>query len=224
VICSHEGKFIFLKTRKTAGTSVELALSTLCGPEDIITTVTPEDEAIRREMGGRSPQHVAVPLARWSAKDYGRFALRGIRPRAHNHMPASDVRSLVGARAWSTYLKFTVVRNPWDAAISGLAFAGHASMEEFMASPRYAMLCDTWRVYAIGNRIVADEVIRYESLTEGFERVMRSLGLAAVPELPRAKGGFRTDRRPYQEVLTRPQAERIAKDFRREIEAFGYEF
>ena len=32
MILSHEHKFIFLRTKKTAGTSIELALSELCGP------------------------------------------------------------------------------------------------------------------------------------------------------------------------------------------------
>ena len=33
MIVSHEHKFIFLKTKKTAGTSIELALTKLCGPD-----------------------------------------------------------------------------------------------------------------------------------------------------------------------------------------------
>ena len=37
MIASFSCRFIFLKTRKTAGTSVELALSPACGPEDIVT-------------------------------------------------------------------------------------------------------------------------------------------------------------------------------------------
>ena len=32
MIISHEHKFIFLKTKKTAGTAIEAALSELCGP------------------------------------------------------------------------------------------------------------------------------------------------------------------------------------------------
>jgi hypothetical protein len=47
MILSHEHKFIFLRTKKTAGTSIELALSDLCGPDDIITPLTGEDEARR---------------------------------------------------------------------------------------------------------------------------------------------------------------------------------
>jgi hypothetical protein len=37
VIVSHEHRFIFLKSQKTGGTSLELALSRVCGPEDVIT-------------------------------------------------------------------------------------------------------------------------------------------------------------------------------------------
>ena len=43
MIASHQHRFIFLKTRKTAGTSVEIALSKVCGPDDIITEISPED-------------------------------------------------------------------------------------------------------------------------------------------------------------------------------------
>ena len=37
MIISHEHKFIFLKTKKTAGTAIEAALSELCGPSCVIT-------------------------------------------------------------------------------------------------------------------------------------------------------------------------------------------
>jgi len=55
MIVSHEHKFIFLKTKKTAGTSIELALTELCGPEDVITPLTEIDEA--RRANGRGPQN-----------------------------------------------------------------------------------------------------------------------------------------------------------------------
>ena len=48
-------QFIFLKTRKTAGTSIELALSDLCGARDIITPLTETDEALR--ANGRGAQN-----------------------------------------------------------------------------------------------------------------------------------------------------------------------
>ena len=44
MIVSHKNRFIFLKTRKTAGSSIEIALSKHCGPEDIITKIAPSEE------------------------------------------------------------------------------------------------------------------------------------------------------------------------------------
>src|SRR5690554_5738319 len=46
MIVSHRHKFIFIKTKKTAGTSIELALRQICGPEDIISPVR-EDRDVR---------------------------------------------------------------------------------------------------------------------------------------------------------------------------------
>ena len=57
MIISHDYKFIFLKNRKTAGTSIEIALSKFCGPNDVITPISPEDEATRKELGYRGPQN-----------------------------------------------------------------------------------------------------------------------------------------------------------------------
>ena len=56
MIISHKYKFIFLKTTKTAGTSVEISLSRFCGDDDIITPIDFADEAIR-QLFGKKPQN-----------------------------------------------------------------------------------------------------------------------------------------------------------------------
>jgi hypothetical protein len=61
MIVSHEHKFIFLKTKKTAGTSIELALSELCGTDDVIAPLTEIDEA--RRAGGRCARLVVFVAA-----------------------------------------------------------------------------------------------------------------------------------------------------------------
>ena len=59
MIVSHKHRFIFLKTKKTAGTSIELALSALCDGDDIITPLAQaEDEPLRR---GLAPQNWRRP-------------------------------------------------------------------------------------------------------------------------------------------------------------------
>ena len=48
IIC-HKHKFIFVKTRKTAGSSVEIFLSKYCGPSCVITPLSKEDEILRKK-------------------------------------------------------------------------------------------------------------------------------------------------------------------------------
>ena len=40
MIISHQLQLIFVKTRKTAGTSIEIALSRYAGPDDVITAIS----------------------------------------------------------------------------------------------------------------------------------------------------------------------------------------
>src|SRR4029078_3843048 len=57
MIISHEHKFIFLKTKKTAGNAIEAALSELCGPDCVITPYREESEEDRK---GRPPQNYRI--------------------------------------------------------------------------------------------------------------------------------------------------------------------
>jgi hypothetical protein len=47
MIC-HRQKFLFLKTEKTVGTTIEAALSELCGPQDVITPFREDGEGNRK--------------------------------------------------------------------------------------------------------------------------------------------------------------------------------
>ena len=44
MIISHKHKFIFIKTKKTAGTRVKVYLSQFCGSDDIITPIFPQEK------------------------------------------------------------------------------------------------------------------------------------------------------------------------------------
>lgn len=59
MIYSEEKKFIFIKSNKTGGTSVEIALSrsVFHHSRSIVTPISPEDELIRVRLGGASPQN-----------------------------------------------------------------------------------------------------------------------------------------------------------------------
>lgn len=214
MIVSHAHRFIFLKTRKTAGTSVEIALSTSAGPDDVITPVSPADEELRRSVGGRPGQNFdSPPLPR----------------KAFNHMPAHMVRKLVGQSTWDDYYKVSVERNPWDTVVS-LYYWRFRDEEappfaEFVQRPLVEQLAiKNTRTYRLDGRIAVDRVLRFESLADELGELWSHLGLPGHPELPRAKGGARPARAPYQELYDDASRERIGELFADAIADFGYAF
>lgn len=230
MIISHEHKFIFLKTAKTAGTSVEIALSKWCGERDIITPVSPEDEKIRRELGYRNAQNFAFRILDYGANDWAYVLRNRRRKKFSNHIPARLVTQLVGEDIWSSYYKFCFERNPWDRVVS-LYYWLHKqeprpSISQFIASgaPR-ALKSKGFDVYTIDGRIAVDRVCRYEQLQEDLNLVcQRELGLPEILTLPKAKGGFRMDRRPYRDLMNDADRDRVAAMFAQEIAHFGYEY
>lgn len=226
MLVSHLLQFVFLKTRKTAGTSLEIALSRFVGPNDVVTPDTPEDESMRLEWGGLPSQNRLVPRNRWGSKEWIRWSLRRPDRLFYNHMPACDVRRLIGRNTWDTYFKFTIERNPWDLAVSAWFWYSTRMalpFEEFVSSDRLASYSN-WQIYTIRDRIAVDWVIRYDQLSDLLPKLAVRLGLPETPSLPRAKGNVRTDRRPYQEWYRDADRERVARVFHREIEAFGWTF
>ncbi|MGA8847818.1 MAG: sulfotransferase family 2 domain-containing protein [Nocardioides sp.] len=213
MIVSHEHRFIFLKTRKTAGTSVEIALSSICGERDIITPITPEDEELRSRTGRGPQNHQSPPLPL----------------PATNHSPARKARTIVGEAVWADYTKVTVERNPWDQVVSSYYWAARTNpdaptFDVFVRRPRVAKLADTnARIYRIGGELIADRVLRFESLAEDLTQLWDELGLPGQPELPRAKSGVRPAV-AYQDLYDDEARELVRTLFAASIRDFGYDF
>jgi len=206
MILSHKYKFIFIKTRKTAGTSIECALADICGDDDIITPISAEDEQFRK----RGPQN----YKRNGAKVF------------YNHMTAAEVLAQVGPEVFYNYFKFTVERNPFEKVISlywyliNAGFMGKIPLQDFVRGPRLAMVKD-WDHYTIDDALAVDMAGRYEALDSCLWFVADRLGLDPL-WLPRAKANFRHDRRPAAEVFSENEKNIIARYFANEIKFFGY--
>lgn len=214
---------------KTAGTSMEIALSQFCDENDIITPITPEDELLREEFGGQGPVNYLLPPP--GLKLLNRLNFR--RPRKplqyYNHIPAGKIRELVGKKIWKTYFKFCFERNPWDKAISLYYWVNRnnpqaPSFDEFLADGRNRRDLSNYYLYTINNKIAVDLIGRYENLDREFERIAAYLKLPRKIALPHAKSEFRTDRRHYREFLDETQKNLIATICAKEIEYLGYSF
>src|SRR5690554_3175560 len=124
MIVSHKHRFIFIKTRKTAGTSIEIGLSRICGNEDIISPITKVDEKIRASFEGVGPQNYKIPLRSFRSKDIFNSLKRRRLVCFENHMSASDIKYFIGEDIWKSYFKFTFDRNPYDKAVSLYYYLG----------------------------------------------------------------------------------------------------
>jgi len=231
MIVSHAHRFIFLKTRKTAGTSIEIALSRYCGPDDVLTPLRPEhDERLRRDLGGgRGAQHFRYPLRRlhlYRPRDVVRL-LRGRGPKhAYNHMPAAAVRALVGKRIWDGYLKVAVERNPWDVVVSQyfFKFAERMPFDVYLVEHGLALLRGNREIYTIDGRVGVDLLLRYESLQAGLDAFAERVGLPTPIALPSAKSSTRPRGLPYRAMYDSATRRLVEQAARAQIEQLGYAF
>ena len=246
MIVSHSRKFIFLKTRKTAGTSLEIALSKYCGPEDILAPIN-FDEGMRKTLSGRGKQNYARPFRELSPIQMYHRLRRGEEVELFTeHMTAVAAMKRLGPEIWDGYLKFTIVRNPYDRMLSRFFWSMKARpairedwrIESLDAFLRYRAeyLNENWLIYTRGDEILVDDVVRFESFEADLARISPRLGLDhnLYDDMKsiRAKGDFRPDtsgngdgkpdRKPAARIGPN-EAAIIGRLCRKEIEAFHYD-
>lgn len=212
MLVSHNAKFIFFKTVKTGGTSVELALQKLFLPQSLAKRqLLYEDEN-------------------------GIVGARGASPAKENcwsHMTALEVYRKLGYRTFNRYRRVSIVRNPFDKVVSQFFFREHrcenfvADKAKFNDYVRAAKRLPVDRnIYSIKKIICCSHLMFYERLQEDFNAVLRELsnGEHREAELGRHKSGFRDKTIPYQDYYEPDTSDLVAKAFDFELENFGYSF
>jgi hypothetical protein len=230
MIISHKYKFIFIKTRKTAGTSIEVYLSQYCGIEDVLTPIFPyvEPHAPRNYRGIWNP-------IREIKSNHGKNSLWTLkqlikRRKYYNHIPARILKSRIPKYIWNNYYKFTFERNPWDKALSN--YFGYInrtgyniSFDNFLNKGKLS--CYNFPLYFDdqNNHLMVDEILYYEDIENELSRVFNFLGIPFNGSLNvYAKSEYRVDRKNYREVFTNNQKKIIDDLFYKEINFHKYDF
>lgn len=217
MLISHICRFIFLKTLKTAGTSVEIYLEPYCvDPKSYSGEIHHRDQ-MDSEWG------VVGSRGRADGKWY-------------NHMAAARVRELVSRDVWESYRKFSIIRNPFDKTVSYFWHDLSSESREALRQRDFADVRKTFAawtelrrfpidafIYTIGGVPAVDEFLRYEQLQEDMAKLCARLKIPWQPDrMGRYKSESRKRREPFDEYYSPEAAERVAEAFAWELEYFGY--
>jgi hypothetical protein len=245
LILSKKFRFVFIKGKRVGGTSVEIALSTICGSRDIITPIAPIDELQRIPIGGRARNYAA---AREPEDAYiqqiqtsPRHALAQVsvpKERYYNHMPLREIIAVFGPSV-SSFEIVCVERSPFAKILSWANWL--ASAEAYLSGGKLqtdlkALRCSVDRIFDTGEFAevknidlyrgedgrVAARALRHESLEADLRTFLNSRGVSKLPMLPQAKAGLMSDRLDPREFFSKDQLRRINDVFGDEFDTFSY--
>lgn len=217
MIVSHKYKYVFVKTRKTAGTSIQVALWKYRGDQDSTTKLPGvADFKVQNPIGGLG-----------------------------SHTSAKKIKNKIGLDKWKEYFTFAFERNPWDKVVSaywhqysrGLRIeftpfcikAAENSQKRKVRFSSYsynkvrAFPID-WGKYTESNKVIVDFMGKYENLKKDLRFVCDKLKIPWDGKLTKELGNFRKDKSSYRKYYNEHTKDLVNNLFRKEIELFGYKF
>lgn len=241
MILSHRHRFIFIKGKKVAGTSIEIALSSICGKDDIVTPITPIDELLRITRGTFC-QNFGVDDCDLSnyilSLQQGNVECPIIKGKYFNHMSFENVLNCSMAD-FSDYLYIVAERNPYSKVASGAVFqrffaqykkdaslsGDHETyvdaVNSFFTKKLY-MSAYNFDLYSMHIR-EPDFIIRYESLENDFSSLLKRLGVSSDVELPHVKKSVCFTPEQACELLGKKNVGIVTREFQKEFDYFGYQ-
>lgn len=154
---------------------------------------------------------------------------------------------LCSAKGWEkndyyivNYIKFAVIRNPWDRFISGWLYCSSTKdrpikdVLRYLPSPweqtgtqkighdfRHVTQLQTDMIVDDDNTFIVDRLLRYENIQHDFDSLCDELGKPRVVLPTRKKN---RDRGQYRDYFDQEARELFEQHFWRDIELLGYEF
>lgn len=128
MIISESNRFVFIKGRKVAGTSVEVGLTSICNSQDILTPITPIDEVVRFQTArlmaqnyGADPDKLKIyrrTIRRIKKGAEGTLVeIRKPRGRYLGHMPLNQIEERYGTIP-DDWTIIGITRCPYEQALS----------------------------------------------------------------------------------------------------------
>lgn len=241
VLISHKHHFIFTKTFKTGGSTVEKYFQQFCLPDHLAGINFNEfyegSEGIVGKRGGnRKPD-------KW-----------------HSHISAEKLKNQVNEEVWNKYFKFTIVRNPFTKLISAYFFLKELERRSdfskklknrikwhFPLKPEFyppyvidhpekdipnfqkwlkkGAFWDDKLVFRINAEICVDYVMKVERLEEEIQTICKKLNLPFNPDqIPKAKSRVKPSWAKPALFYNDEMMKLVKEKYEFELKEFGYEF
>ncbi|KPP86163.1 MAG: Sulfotransferase family [Rhodobacteraceae bacterium HLUCCO07] len=196
-IISFRYNFVFIKTTKTAGTSIEIELAKRIEEDAIVTPILPA-------FAGHRPRN----------HEEGRY---------YNHMRAAAIREHLGRDRFDQMFRFCVEREPVDKCISHFHMLRNSSLHnpERQYTLDWDGYCRAGRFpvdlgkYTDNDELLVDRVLRYETLQDDLPKLAEELGLPGFELTARAKSDYREPELVRIDEVTETQRATIAAAFAR---------
>jgi hypothetical protein len=246
ILCKKH-KFIFIKGRKVAGTSLEIFLAQICDKNDIITPITPIDEKYRLTNGIRTAQNYGIfeaennkYLSLLSLSD--EKTLLHIKPpkkKFYNHMSLREILKLYGeiSEKWTI---FAFERNPYHKIISlanmRLGFTKYKQTGKPIKNELKSIknqiqkniddgsvaIVKNIDLYKDNKGKIIPNILPYENLEEELYELMDKLNISNFPTIGHFKKGILSSKIDPLAVFTSKQLSFINEVFDEEFKYFGY--
>jgi len=237
-LVSHKYRFIYFKNYKVAGTSVEELFSQYCvNPDSSFKYETSLSfdkgylDGVKIELDSTGDEYYDREYGIVGRTNgLGNDAFRG-------HSNATRIKKYfaehedLGMGKFDEYLKFCVVRNPYDKMVSlyhwqtqhplGQNIYHNITFKEFC---KKTDLKNLEAVHGIDGKSVCDYFIRYEHLQEDIVRLCEILNLPDydITTLPHHKSGLRPSGKHYREYYDEETQNIVYEKHQDEFELFEY--
>lgn len=184
------------------------------------------------------------------AKNAGTSIINTLDLDDRGHILPQVMRKRYGRRRWNTYLKFSVVRNPWDRVVSNYKYAkmkksywhSDDDTRPLALHPDYELLKDKdfeecidlllqdklnhqgWdRQYdwlSIDSKLQTDVILRMERLDEDWEKICNFLDI----DKELRQDNVVNKNLEYRDYYTKETKKKVSKYYKVDVEIFDYSF
>ncbi|MEE9438644.1 MAG: sulfotransferase family 2 domain-containing protein [Saprospiraceae bacterium] len=222
MIVSHKHKFIFIKTHKTAGTSLQIALSKHCGEKDIISKLYKGDTIHLLEANGKDFQNTSVPLLKYNRRDWFQYLFRSRKQHFTEHNAISYLKRWLGNEVWNNYYKFCVERDPFEKIVSYYYWRTRdikMSFDTFLDKHLYGL--SDFHIYSDNQIVGVDKVYKYGDLDNVIAKLEHKFNFDIDMENIKAKSTYSPKNNKLDKAnMTDKQKTMILNEFSNEIEHF----